>query len=410
MRSDAVSRGGKAPHSSLWPAVTWEQRTWEPTADRGESHRTRLRARGPYDAAVPPFIAHLDLPPLRPGTAVRAEDAITELVRFDVEFSAFTASFAAILLRSESASSSEIEQLTAQPKSIALAELGGKSGPNARLIVANTRAMEAAIALSADLDEDAVLAMQAVLLADTHPEYTGRWRDQPVWIGGGAANSPHAASFVPPHADRVPALMTDLVAFAQRTDLPVMPQLAIAHAQFETIHPFPDGNGRTGRALIHSMLHRLGITRNLTVPVSAGLLQNTAGYFEALTAYREGSPTPIIDAFSAAFTSALSNGRQLVADLEEFRSWAAAATSARKGSAGARIVDLLLQHPVIDAKTVASLLGITAQNAQNGLDRLVAEGILLPSGEGRRNRTFESELVLAALDAFAQRARRRRSG
>ncbi|WP_240615029.1 Fic family protein [Arthrobacter ruber] len=335
---------------------------------------------------------------------------MTELVRFDGEYGATTAPFAAILLRSESASSSEIERLTAQPKNIALAELGFRSGPNARLVVANTRAMEAAIALSADLGADAIIAMQKALLVDTHPEYTGQWRHQQVWIGGGVANSPHSAAFVPPHPDRVPELMTDLVAFAQRVDLPVMPQIALAHAQFETIHPFPDGNGRTGRALTHAMLHRLGIMRNLTVPVSAGLLQNTEGYFDALTAYRNGSVEPIIEAFSSAFTSALVSGRQLVRDLEEFRSWAVGRTSARGGSAGRRTIDLLLQHPVIDARTAATLLGITAQNAQNGLNRLVVDGILAPSGQGRRNRTFESERVLAALEAFAQRARRPRPG
>lgn len=334
---------------------------------------------------------------------------MTELVRFDGEYGAITAPFHAILLRSESASSSEIEQLTAAPKSIALAELGLKSCPNARLIVANTRAMEAAVALSAELGTDAIIAMQEALLGESYPEYAGCWRDDQVWIGSGMANSSHSAAFVPPHADRVPALMADLVTFAQRVDLPVLPQLAIAHAQFETIHPFPDGNGRTGRALVHAMLHRLGITRNLTVPVSAGLLQDTAGYFEALTAYRDGAPEPIIDAFSGASTTAVVSGRQLVRDLEGFQSWALATTSARRGSAGRRTIDLLLQHPVIDAKSVASLLGVTAQNAQSGLDRLVADGILAPSGQGRRNRTFESRRVLDALDAFAHRARRRRS-
>lgn len=404
--SDAPQQ--KALESTEWPPVDWDQHSWEAKPTQVESHRARLRARGPYSAAVPPFIGDRALPLLSPETTVLAEDAVTELVRFDGEYGAITAPFAAILLRSESASSSEIEHLTAQPRNIALAELGLKSGPNARLIVANTRAMEAAIALAADLDEKAIIAMQEALLVDSHPEYTGCWRNQQVWIGGGAANSPHSAAFVPPHSNRVPDLMADLVAFARRADLPVMPQLAITHAQFETIHPFPDGNGRTGRALIHAMLHRLGITRHVIAPLSAGLLQDTGGYFDALTAYREGSPEPIINAFSAAVSSALESSRMLVSDLEEFRQWARVTTSARRGSAGQRTLELLLQHPVIDAKTVASLLGVTAQNAQAGLDRLVADGILVPSGMGRRNRTFESRDVLEALEAFAQRARRRR--
>ncbi|WP_081746454.1 Fic family protein [Arthrobacter sp. H5] len=311
-----------------------------------------------------------------------------------------------MLLRSGSASSSEIEHLTAQPKSIALAELGVKAGHNARLIVANTRAMEAAIALSVKLDCEAVLAMQNALLGDTHPEYTGKWREQQVWVGGGMSNSPHPASFVPPHHHRIPQLMNDFVSFAGRADMPILPQIAVAHAQFETIHPFPDGNGRTGRAIVHSMLHRLGITRNVTIPVSAGLLQNTAGYFDALTAYRKGNVAPIVDVFSWAFVSALANGRALIVDLEAFRSWAGATTSARRGSAGWRTIEYLLKQPVIDANSVASELGVTTQNAQLGIDRLVRDAILHPSGEGRRNRRYEARPALAAVDAFAKRARR----
>ncbi len=391
-----------------WPALETEQRQWEASPDRGESRRARLRARGPYQASVPPFIADQPFPRIDAETAVLAEDAITELARFDAVYGQYTAPFAAILLRSESASSSEIEQLTAQPKNIAMAELGVKSGPNAKLVVANVRAMEAAIALSSELSADAIIAMQKALLEDSHPQFTGAWRQQQVWIGG-LSNSPHSASFVPPHQDRVSALMDDFVRFCQRTDLPLLPQIAVAHAQFETIHPFPDGNGRTGRALVHSMLHRFGVTRALTVPVSAGLLQDTHGYFDALTAYRDGDLRPIVAAFAQAFTSALANGRQLVSDLEDFRNWARDTTSARRASAGWRSIDLLIKHPVIDATTIATELEVTARNARNGIDRLVSDGIISPTSASRRNRTYEAPTVLEALDQFAERARRRRS-
>ncbi|WP_417218106.1 Fic family protein [Arthrobacter sp.] len=394
------------PH--MWPAAGSERLPWDAPHDPAASHRARLRARCPYTASIPPFIAGLRVPPLDAATEVAAEDALTELARFDAEYGRRTAPFASILLRSESASSSEIEQLTAHPKSIALAELGGKAGSNARLVVANVRAMEAAIELSPGLDTAAIIVMQKALLEDTHPEYTGTWRNQQVWVGGGMANSPHSASFVPPHHERVPALMEDLVSFCQRTDVPLMAHIAVAHAQFETIHPFPDGNGRTGRALVHSLLHRFGVTRNLTIPVSAGLLQDTAGYFDALTAYRTGNPQPIVGAFTKALTAALSNGRQLVSDLEEFHRWAMETTSARRGSAGWRSIELLIEYPVIDARTIASELGVTAQNAQNGIGRLVDDGILAPTSASRRNRTYEATAVLDALGKFAERARRRR--
>jgi Fic family protein len=354
------------------------------------------------------MISSLPVPSIEPELALAAEDAVLELGRFDGEFGAVAAPFSAVLLRSESAASSEIEQLTASARSIGLAELGRASGPNSRSIVGNVRAMEAAIALADDLDTDAVLAMQAEILRDDHPEHTGAWRDQPVWIGGGFSHSPHTAAFVPPRHERVAGLMEDVMAFARRTDLPAMLGVAVAHAQFETIHPFPDGNGRTGRALIQAMLRRTGVTRNVTVPVSAGLLGDTGRYFDALTQYRCGDVEPIIRAVVDAAMSATANGRTLVADLTLARARWEDITSARVGSAGRRLLDVLQRSPVIDAARASAALGMTSRNVQNGIDRLVADGILAPIGDARRGRVYEAPEVLAALDAFAARAKRPR--
>jgi Fic family protein len=367
-----------------------------------------LRARGPYEAAVPPKIAQLELPPFNQQTIVGAEEAVVELGRFDGEVGAIAAPFSAILLRSESAASSEIEQVTASAKNIALAELGRSAGKNSRLIVGNVRAMEAAIDLADDLDASTIIAMQSEILHDDQPEHTGGWRDQPVWIGGGYSNSPHAASFVPPHHERVGELMNDLVAFARRVDLPALPQIAIAHAQFETVHPFADGNGRTGRALIHAMLRRLGVTRNVTVPVSAGLLGDTHRYFQALTAYRAGDVEPIIRMLADASVEAIANGRELVHDLTVIRSTWESTTSARTGSAGRRLLDVLQRQPVIDAKLAAIELQLSERNAQNGIDRLVEDGILQQIGSAARGRAFEARAVLVVLDQFAARAKRSR--
>ncbi|MHB1172812.1 MAG: Fic family protein [Lacisediminihabitans sp.] len=392
-----------------WPPIGFEKREWQSREDVGQSRRAALQARGSYEAAIPPAIAKLSLPPLDEGTVVAAEDAIIELGRFDGEVGSIAAPFSAILLRSESAASSEIEQLTASAKNIALAEMGRGTGKNSRLIVGNVRAMEAAIDMAEDLDASTIIAMQGEILRDDQPELTGGWRTQQIWIGGGYSNSPHTATFVPPHHERVAGLMEDLVAFARRTDLPALPQIAIAHAQFETVHPFPDGNGRTGRALVQAMLRRLGVTRNVTVPVSAGLLRDTRGYFDALTAYRNGDVTPIIRAMAQASIDAIVNGRQLVGDLNSMHSEWVRITSARAGSAGRRLLDVLQRQPVIDANLAGEELGISARNAQNGIDRLVGDGILLPSGPAARNRTYEAREVLAALDSFAARAKRSRS-
>ncbi|WP_408654831.1 Fic family protein [Jatrophihabitans sp.] len=117
----------------------------------------------------------------------------------------------------------------------------------------------------------------------------------------------------------MPAAIVDLETFLSRNDLPPLIHAAIAHAQFETIHPFSDGNGRTGRALVHSILRAKGLTRQVTVPVSAGLLADTNSYFAALTAYREGDPEPIVERLSNATFAAVNNGRTLVAELHAVR-------------------------------------------------------------------------------------------
>ncbi len=137
-----------------------------------------------------------------------------------------------------------------------------------------------------------------------------------------------------------------------------------------------DGNGRTGRALMQTMLHRLGVTRNLTAPVSAGLLRDTGGCFDALTAYRAGDVAPIIRELAGASLAAVVNGRQLVADLTDVRAGWERIACPRAGSAGRRLLDMLQRQPIIDAKLASDSLGISARNAQGGIDRLVEDGIL----------------------------------
>jgi len=227
-----------------------------------------------------------------------------------------------------------------------------------------------------------------------------------VWIGG-SRFGPREADFIPPHHDRVPAAMADLAAFMARPDLPVLAQAAIAHAQFETIHPFPDGNGRVGRALVHSLLKAGGLARSVTVPVSAGLLGDTGTYFAALTAYRAGDPEPIVKVMAEATFPAIGNGRHLAADLQTARAGWEGLITARRGAAAHRLADLLIQHPVIDMPLVARELSLATSNAQHAIDRLVGDGVLRLIGKGARDRVWEAPEVISALEGFAKRAKRR---
>jgi Fic family protein len=101
----------------------------------------------------------------------------------------------------------------------------------------------------------------------------------------------------------------------RRDDIAALTQAAIAHAQFETIHPFADGHGRTGRAIVSALLRANGVTEKVTIPVSSGLLTNTGLYFDALGAYREGSIQPIVERFAESGVEAVGNGRLLAAEI-----------------------------------------------------------------------------------------------
>ncbi|TAJ48530.1 MAG: Fic family protein [Herbiconiux sp.] len=388
-----------------WPALTFEMLPWDRDGTAPASRRAFRAAAGPYRAAIPAFIRDQPVD-LTSEILALADDATSELTRFDAEVGTLAAPFSAILLRTESASSSEVEQITSSAKQVALAEIDEASSSNARLVVGNVHAMEAAIALADALDPDSVIEMHRALLEQHAPEITGRWRDQPVWIGGGSI-SPHNAEFVPPFEGRVPALMDDVMQFARRTDIPVLAQTAIAHAQFETIHPFPDGNGRVGRALVQGMLRAGRVTRSVAVPVSAGLLHDLPGYFAALTAYREGKPGPIIESFAEASFSAVRNGRRLVGDLQAARDRWDSIVEARSDSSVHRLKTYLLRQPVITARVAVAELGVSAVAVQTAIDRLVEAGVLEQTGGGRRNRRWAAPDVLAALDAFGARALRR---
>lgn len=386
-------------------AIQTEEHEWNLGAPTLMSRAQRRQHTGPYQASIPATLAHVTALGLEPETVALADDASSAIVRFDAD-AANILPFSALLLRSESAASSQIENLTASARAIALAELDAGRSANARIIVANTRAMEAAIALADRLDAQAILDTHAALLEDSAPDIVGHWREQQVWIGG-SRFGPHRADFVPPHHRHVPEAMEDLVAFMRLDRFAVLAHVAVAHAQFETIHPFPDGNGRAGRALMHAMLRAKGLTENVTIPVSAGLLADTTSYFEALGAFRQGDPNPIVAEVATASFVAIENATTLSLELADARQTWTAEVNARSDSAAWKVADLLVRLPVIDSPTVQRLLGVPAATALRALEKLEQSGVLTETSGYARNRVWQADQVLVALDAFAERAGRR---
>jgi Fic family protein len=388
-----------------WPALDYETLDWHIDPDLSMSKTARRRYDQPYDAAITPAIAEI-APTIVTDALAAAEDASVGIARFDAEFGDRIVPFSSILLRSESAASSRIEQLTATAQAIALAELGDESRKNAAMIVSNVRAMEAAINLADQLDTSSIIEMQAALLGDEHPEWVGRWRTSQVWIGG-RRYGPLGAVFVPPHHDRVPAAMDDLVAFAGRNDIPALAHAALVHAQFETIHPFPDGNGRTGRAIIHALLRRRGITRNVTVPISAGLLVDVDAYFDALGHYRQGNIEPIIEQMTDAVFAAIDNATDMLSDIDAITAEWRERITARSDSTVWRLAELLIRRSAVNSNVVQEALGVSRPAALNAIGKLEDAGVLVKARGQERNRVWVAVDVIAALDRFAEDGGRR---
>lgn len=274
------------------------------------------------------------------------------------------------------------------------------------MIAANTEALLAALSDSRPVSSSSMREIHRVLMEPQTRHQAGEFRSEQVWIGS-RSDSPIGAEFVPPHHSRLPELVEDLAQFAERRDISAMTAVAIAHAQFETIHPVTDGNGRTGRALVQTMFRQRGITRNVAVPVSAGLLTDVPRYHRALTEYRRGDINPIVRIFADAAFRAVENSIQLVDDLRRIRrSWDSKLT-ARKNSNAWRLLDVLIHHPVLNSATASSQLGVAQPNIYPPLRTLVDAGILRSKAEHGLGPFWRSDEILAAVDAFAERTGRR---
>jgi Fic family protein len=395
----------------------WESRL----AGSGISRRDRRSC--DYEAYLPdPLTGRRFL--LEGDVAADVADAEAAITRLNAQATALldTESLARILLRAESVASSRIEGLQVGARRLLHAD-AARSLPEASTdvtaseVLGNIDAMVYAteqIGHGQRITPELLLEIHRRLLAGTSLEsHAGRWRDVQNWIGGSDHN-PCSADYVPPPPALVPALIEDLCAFANRDELPAVAQAAIAHAQFETIHPFVDGNGRTGRAIIHLVLRRRGLAPRVLPPVSLVLATLARDYVRGLTASRYLGPPDSPEAsagintwvaiFAAACTRSVDDARSFEERAATLQGeWRTRVGRVRANSA----TDLLLQRlsgaPVLTAESAAALLGRTFKPANDAIQRLLEAGILRQITVGRRNRAYEAPEII---DAFADLERR----
>lgn len=317
-----------------------------------------------------------------------------------------------LLLRSEAVASSRIEKLTVSQQNLARALFDRRAAKGtAPLVAANVRAMEQAIAI-ADREEPLrvgdLAEIHAVLMApDQDHDDAGRFREEQNWIGGNS-DSPIDAVFIPPPHELLPDLLADLVAFLNRDDLPAVAQAAIAHAQFETLHPFTDGNGRVGRSLIHLALRRRGIAPRFVPPISVVLAARPNSYVAGLVGFREGNLEGWLRSFAGACTQAARMSLELADAVRGLQAtWLQQAGRPRAGSATERIIQLLPAQPILTAMTTRAALGTSHESARLALLGLEESGVLHKISSGNWDRTYAASGLFDLIQTYEDRVRGR---
>lgn len=384
--------------------VEWRQ------AQRSGSREDRMLRH--TTVSLPPKIADFS-PEIPSSIAMSTDSALTAITQLDSSYGQHLASLSSLLLRAESVASSKIEHIEASLEDFAKASHGEKSNASATSMVASAKALNSLIA-SVDhgrpISLSNILTAHRTLMSDDLSEahYAGRLRDMQNWIGG-SDYSPRNAMYVPPPPATVKDYLDDLLEFANRDDVPALAQAAVAHAQFESIHPFTDGNGRIGRALINTILRRRGVTTKVVVPLASALVAKKEAYFDVLSAYREGDAGPIIRAFArAARTSARESvaSAQRLAELPQV--WidmyrGISGKPPRAGSAASKILDGLRTMPFFTGEDVEDVLGGATSSIYSAIEKLAEAGILRPLTDRKRRQVWGAGAVIDELEDLGHR-------
>jgi Fic family protein len=396
---------------------------WEACIDSGLPRKDRATC--DYEAYIPDPVSGREFK-LLGDVAAAVVDAEVAVARFDSQAMALvdTEALARLLLRAESVASSKIEGLEVGAGRLFKAEVAASLGEPAQDVTANevlrnVQAMTWALQTAqprADITLPTLLEAHRRLLAGTRLEqYGGQVRTEQNWIGGSSYN-PCSASFVPPPHEVVNELLSDFLDFCNSDALPAVAQAAIAHAQFETIHPFIDGNGRIGRVLIQLVLRRRSLTTRILPPISLVLATWANEYVSGLTATRYiGDPddAPAIEGLNRWVGLFAAACRRAVRDAVDFEervrslqsSWRSTLGSYRQDSATDRLLRSLPGAPIVTVASAARLIERTFQATNEAISRLTKAGILHQVTVGRRNRAFEaSELIRLFTDLERQLA------
>lgn len=313
-----------------------------------------------------------------------------------------------LLLRSESIASSRIERINASGRDVSYAQLGEQAdhlrNHEALSVARNVHATRTAIEQLAESGEWGIDHVEQIHRALGVVGAKPGLREVDVWIGG---RDKVSADYVAPPPREVRGLVDDLLRWVNRSGENPLLLAAIAHHQFETIHPFEDGNGRAGRALVHAILERGGVVRSGLLPVSTEIRGRESDYVQRLNAARTDDPDRAVEALNAWVRFFVEVSADACDRMRRFQdevraldaALAERAAGLRADSSARRMLPVLREQPVVTAKFVADQLGVSKVAAHRAVDTLVARGILTPgTGKYRRSETFQADDVLRLID------------
>ncbi len=381
---------------------------WDPNP-AGQTRQQRRS--GHYRAFVPVAIAErrFSLDDEAVAAVSTATKALAELNASHGRATSLDA-LARNLVLSEAVASSRIEGLVLSHKRLARAAYRREGSPTgdrkAAEVLGNVDALEQAIELGVRAQPISVQDVQDIhetLLRFTFDKtIAGVVRKDQNWVGGSEYH-PLDAAFVPPPQEHVEPLLEDLCEFIERDDIAPVEQAAIAHAQFETLHPFADGNGRVGRALIYTVLRRRGEIPRYAPPISLVLASQTGTYISGLVGYREGRLDEWCAVFAAAVTRAAHEAGTLADRVEELQdAWLHQLGDPRSDAAVRQLVSALPSQPVIDVAAGQQLTGKSHVAVGKALNQLAELGVLQPLNEKKWGRVWECGALLDLVSVFAE--------
>lgn len=357
-------------------------------------------------AWVPSPLDSLDLE-LSVDVVRRTEQAAAAVRLADAQLPARWEPLARLLLRAEGVASSNIEGLRAPAGLVGLAETDSDAvGGTAAWIADNLATVRSAVAN--DVKKPLTIRMlhrwhEQLMRHGTLPnQMVGRFRTAQGWIGG---SSPLDAVFVPPPPELVAELMDDLVGFANRDDLDSVTQTAVAHAQFETIHPYGDGNGRIGRVLVGWILARRERVL-VPPPVSVLIARDPGGYLSGLHAFREGRLDAWVGWFAEIVLRAGNGEKEFVTRIEALLAdWRNRLADLRSDATARRVIEILPELPVLSAALVAECLGVSERAARHALEMLSDREMIesfkaMPARAGRPRRLWLAKALTDAVTGF----------